>query len=148
MYDILHRIGIEAPPARVYEALTTLDGLGGWWTREVSGDPQEGGEVTFLFGGPDRRVVVEVTEAIPDRRVAWRCVGGPDEWLDTTMTFDLEAPAGETVVRFAHAGWREPVEFTGHCSTKWAYFLLGMKAGLDGGRATPFPDDVAVSSWG
>ncbi|MGZ4728324.1 MAG: SRPBCC family protein, partial [Acidimicrobiales bacterium] len=78
MYDILHRIGIAAPRARVYDALTTLDGLAGWWTRDVSGDPDAGGKVTFLFGGPDRSVVVEVTEATPDTHVAWRCVGGPD----------------------------------------------------------------------
>ena len=36
----------------------------------------------------------------------------------------------------------------GHCSTKWAYFLLGLKAGLEGGKATPWPDDMPISSWG
>jgi hypothetical protein len=35
-----------------------------------------------------------------------------------------------------------------HCSTKWAYFLLGLKAGLEGGAATPYPDDMKISSWG
>jgi hypothetical protein len=52
------------------------------------------------------------------------------------------------VVLFTHAGWREPVEFMHHCSTKWAYFLLGLKAGLEGGPATPYPEDMAISSWG
>ncbi len=58
---------------------------------------------------------------------------------------------------FTQAGWREPVPFMPHCSTKWAVFLLGLlglglkaglKAGLEGGKPTPFPDDLAVSSWG
>ena len=35
-----------------------------------------------------------------------------------------------------------------HCSTKWAYFLLGLKASLEGGKATPFPGDLQISSWG
>ena len=33
-----------------------------------------------------------------------------------------------------------------HCSTKWGYHLLGLKAGLEGGQATPFPDDIALST--
>ena len=57
-------------------------------------------------------------------------------------------PGGETVLLFTHADWREPVEFMHHCSTKWAYFLLGLKAGLEGGPATPYPQDMAISSWG
>ena len=80
--------------------------------------------------------------------VVWRCVGGPDEWKETTITFDLHANGGETVVLFTHAGWREPVEFMHHCSTRWAYFLSGMKRGLEGGTATPWPEDDPIDSWG
>lgn len=34
--DIIHRIGIKAPAAAVYAAITTLPGLAGWWTRETA----------------------------------------------------------------------------------------------------------------
>jgi len=31
MVDILHRVGVQTPsPEKVYEALTTVEGLGGW----------------------------------------------------------------------------------------------------------------------
>ncbi len=31
MVDILHRIGVQTPtPEKVYDALTTVDGLRGW----------------------------------------------------------------------------------------------------------------------
>jgi uncharacterized protein YndB with AHSA1/START domain len=149
MVDILHRVGIAAPASSVYESLTTIDGLSRWWTNTVTGDPRPGGRIEFVFGGPDRAIVVEVVSATPDTQVVWRCVeGGPAEWTDTTLAFDLEASGDETVLRFTHAGWREPVELMGHCSTKWAYFLLGLKAGFEGGKATPFPDDEPISSWG
>ena len=36
---------------------------------------------------------MEVTELDPGQRVAWRCVQGPDEWVDTVVTFDLSRPA-------------------------------------------------------
>jgi len=92
--------------------------------------------------------VMEVTDLVPDRRVAWRCVQGPDEWVGTSLTFDLTSSAGETALRFTQADWREPIDFMYHCSTKWAYFLLGLRAGLEGGTATPYPEDMKISSWG
>ena len=147
MVDILQRVGIGATPAQVYDSLTTLDGLGQWWTRDVSGDPTPGGKITCTFVVDPDPIGGDI-EASPDRRVAWRCISGPDEWLDTLFTFDIDATDDETVMRFAHAGWREPVEFMGHCTTKWAYFLLGMKSGLEGGQATPFPGDLQLSRWG
>jgi len=37
MVDIIHRVGIEAPVSKVYAALSTIDGLAGWWTANTSG---------------------------------------------------------------------------------------------------------------
>jgi len=36
--DILHRVGINAIPEKVSEALTTIDGLRHWWITEAIGD--------------------------------------------------------------------------------------------------------------
>ncbi|MGZ3637853.1 MAG: SRPBCC family protein [Ktedonobacterales bacterium] len=148
MADILHRVGIAAPQARVYEALTTTEGLSGWWTRDVKGDPNLGGTLQFFFGSPEPGAAMEVVALTPGQHVEWRCVQGPDEWLGTTISFDLKPADGETAVLFKQANWREPVEFMHHCSTKWAYFLLGLKAGLEDGEATPYPNDKKISSWG
>jgi uncharacterized protein YndB with AHSA1/START domain len=148
MADIRHRVGISAPAATVYQAVATKDGLAGWWTRDVRGDASEGGELLFYFGGPEPAVVMEVTSLEPERHVSWRCVRGPDDWVGTTFSFRLEPTPEETVLLFTNADWREPVEFMHHCSTKWGFHLLGLKAGLEGGQATPFPDDIALSaSW-
>jgi hypothetical protein len=77
----------------------------------------------------------------------WRCVSGPDEWVGGMLTFDLEHDGDETVLKFTQT-WREPVDFMFHCSTKWGYFLLGLKASLEGGKGTPFPGELQISSWG
>ena len=148
MVDILHRVGVVTPtPESVYQALTTVAGLTSWWTEDVSGSGELGGVLEFRFppvGGFD----MEVLEATPGKRVTWRVVDGPAEWVGTTIDWELRQDGEYTIVLFTHAGWREPVEFMHHCSTKWAVFLLGLKAGLEGGKATPFPDDLAISSWG
>ncbi len=148
MADIRHRVGIAAPQARVYETLTTTEGLSRWWTRDVDGDPNPGGILRFFFGAPEPGATMEVVDLTPSRHVGWRCVGGPDEWVGTNLTFDLKPSEEETVLLFTHADWREPVEFMHHCSTKWACFLLGLKAWLEGGEATPYPGDMIISGWG
>jgi hypothetical protein len=73
---------------------------------------------------------MEVVELKPNQRVGWRCVQGPDEWVGTDVSFDLRQNGEETVLLFTHGGWREPVEFLHHCSTKWATYLIGLKASL------------------
>jgi len=43
MVDILHRIGVNSSPDDVYEALTTTEGLSGWWTTNTHGNGLVGG---------------------------------------------------------------------------------------------------------
>lgn len=146
--DIRHRVGIAVPADEVYRWIATKDGLARWWTREVSGDEAVGGSIGFHFGRPEPSAVMEVVTLEAPRLVEWRCTAGMDEWVGTTVTFDLRETPAETVVLFTHAGWKEPVEFLHHCSTRWASFLFSMKKGLEGGTATPYPEDEKISTWG
>jgi uncharacterized protein YndB with AHSA1/START domain len=148
MAEIRHRVGINAPRERVYDALATVEGIADWWSRDVDGDAGAGGTLRFYFGNPQPRAVLEVTDANAGEHVGWRCSDGPDDWVGTRLSFDLKSVGKETVLLFSHADWREPTEFMSHCSTKWGYFLLGLKASLEGGEATPYPSDLKVSSWG
>lgn len=146
MPAIHHRIGIHAPKDQVHRAFATTDGLASWWTTDTRGDASPGGELVFTFGSPERSAAFEVVD-VTDDRIAWRGVAGPDEWLDTTCTFDLAEEDGETVLRFTHGDWRAESDFIGHCTTKWGTFLLGAKALLEGGRSVSYPDEIVISSW-
>jgi uncharacterized protein YndB with AHSA1/START domain len=147
MVDIRHKVGVETTsPHDVYAALTTIDGLSGWWTNETAGDAAKGGVVKFRFGGKGG-CDVAVLEAVPNERVLWQVVDGPSEWIDTKVAFDLEQVDGYTKVMFTHADWREPGEFMHHCSTKWATFLLSLKAMVETGSGTPSPHDVRIDDW-
>jgi uncharacterized protein YndB with AHSA1/START domain len=148
MSDIRHRVGVQAPIDEVYDAVATREGLSHWWTSDVEGESRVGGALAFWFGRPDAVATMEVIESSRPGRVEWRCIQGPEEWVGTTISFDLRAEGEETVVLFAHAGWREPVEFLHHCTTAWGSYLLSLKRGLEGGTATPWPRNELVSSWG
>ncbi|MBC7307716.1 MAG: SRPBCC domain-containing protein [Dietzia sp.] len=145
MVDILHRIGVTASPDAAYAALTTIDGLAGWWTQDTAGNPEAGGVLRFRFepGGFDMKVL----EAQPGERVVWEVVEGPEEWLGTRIRFLLKREDDFTIVLFSHEGWKEPVEFMHHCTTKWAIFLMSLKNLVETGKGEPAPHDVRISNW-
>lgn len=145
-HDINHRISAETSSSTaVYEALTTIPGLSGWWTRDTAGDPNPGGTIEFRFpqGGFDMRV----TDLVPDELVRWDVVDGPEEWIGTTVDFALSRSGDHTVVNFAHRGWPDAGEFHAHCSAKWAQFLFSLKALVETGAGQPSPDDPPISDW-
>ncbi|HKU43423.1 MAG TPA: SRPBCC domain-containing protein [Polyangiales bacterium] len=148
--DILHRVGIKASLNRVYDALATRDGLADWWTNDTEGESKLGGIIKFRFhaggkyiGGFDMKVL----ELQPGKRVSWQVVEGPAEWIGTTISFELEQEDDYAIVLFKHQGWKEPSEFMHHCSTKWASFLLSLKALVETGQGAPSPRDVQIGNW-
>ena len=82
---------------------------------------------------------MEVIELVPGERVRWRVVDGPPEWIGTTIDWRLSRNDGYTIVLFTHEGWAEPVEFLYHCSTKWAVYLLSLKALVETGDRVALP---------
>jgi len=151
MVDIIHRVGIKAPVSDVYAALSTIEGLAGWWTKETTGASQPGGNIEFQFSTPGGESIggfnMEVMALEPDKAVHWRVRSGPEEWLGTDVLFKLSRDGDYTIVHFGHRNWREAVEFTEHCSTKWATFMLSLKELVETGRGRPAPDDVKIGNW-
>ena len=78
MADIIHRIGIKAPAAKVYEAVATTKGVAGWWTRDTSGAAAPGEKVDVRFRGADGKEIGQMefamTKLEADREVHWRFV--------------------------------------------------------------------------
>ena len=146
MPDILHKVGIRSSSqADVYKALTAIEGLSGWWTTTTEGKSKIGGMLRFRFGNGG--FAMKVRELDPARRVVWQVVDGPEEWLGTTVSFDLDQRGDWTIVLFKHEGWKEPVEFMHHCSTKWGVFLLSLKSLLETGKGAPWPNEIKLDSW-
>ena len=60
MPDIRHRVVISAPLESVYQAVSTSEGISGWWTRDgVQGESVEGSQLEFYFAGPDPSAVMD-----------------------------------------------------------------------------------------
>ena len=151
MVDIMHRIGIRAPAAKVHEAVGTPQGVAGWWTRNTAGTAGVGGmvNVRFLHGNGNEigAMDFEFTRLEPGREVGWRILAGPPEWVGTDVTFELAEDGDMTILLFGHRNWKEPVEFMAHCSMKWAVFLMSLRDFVETGIGRPAPDDVKIDNW-
>ncbi len=139
MSEMLHEVEIEASPEKVFEALTTEAGLKGWYTTDCKAKPVVGSLATLGF--LKRAVVfkmrmVELTQA---KAVRWRCEGDWEEWIGTTLRFDLEPwGKGGTRVRFNHAGWLSTRGVYASCNTTWGALMILLKKYSEGKNPGPF----------
>ena len=128
MAEILHQIDCNAAPEKIYLALTTREGLQGWWTADTEAEPEIG--TLAVFGFFDRSTVfkMRISELIPDKRVHWTCEGDPQEWIDTEVVFDLKPQKeGGTTVHFRHKGWRATEGLYAQCNTTWGTLMFRLK---------------------
>ncbi len=132
-------IEIDAPPDRVYRAVTTLDGLAAWWTPQVEGSPTEGGRVSFHFD--DQKITMAVAKTEPDRSVRWECLGHSKfpEWSGTSVIFAISgAGEGRTVLHFEHVGLAPACDCFEMCSNGWDHYLRSLSAHASGGAGSPW----------
>jgi len=134
MTAIRHNVVIKATPAKIYEAITTQEGLSGWWAKQTIARPEVGFVNIFTFGA--FRNDMEITQLSPDRKVAWLCTRSIDEWMHTQVSFELEEKDnGRTLLRFTHSGWRAVTDTFAGCSYDWGRFMTSLKAFCETGGA-------------
>jgi uncharacterized protein YndB with AHSA1/START domain len=123
MATISHAIRIRVPRGRVYEALSTRDGLQGWNTPDLTGDVAQGREFTLRFGdGASFRW--KVSKLDNGSAVSWECISGPGAAAGSTVTFELSDTAdGRTAVELGHTGWPDDHEALATCNTLWGILL-------------------------
>ena len=128
---ILHKTLIKAPREKVYDAMTTAEGLDGWFTKGSTVDRKPGGKIIFRWKdwGPEKQnseaeaPIVEVK--VPERFVfKW--------WEDhyTTIEMDFEETKEGTIVTVKEYGYQYNEE--GHrrcleCATGWGEALTLLK---------------------
>ena len=137
MANIKHYLLIKALPEKVYKALTSTEGVRGWWTLEAKTDEQVGGVAEFIFGEQYHNKI-RITKLLDNNKVEWECIQGDKEWIGTTFLFDLEEKEGDTILKFTHAKWREETDFFASCHYNWGYSLRSLKLYCETGSGTPF----------
>ena len=137
MADIQHDFLIKAPLERVYQAISTPQGLDAWWTQRSAGDPKEGADFHLWFG-PAHDWRATVTRCVPPHEFELRITAADADWLGTRVGFHLDGQGGQTQVRFHHAGWPSANEHCRISSYCWAMYLRVLRRFLEHGEVVPY----------
>lgn len=159
MPNIRHEVLIGAPADHVFRAISTQQGLSAWWTPGATAEPVRDSVARFPFG-PTYFKEMKIAKVEPSAQLEWTCITGCDEWIGTTLSFELRS--GDkgtlsksryelsdqlqqlehnegTLVMFKHDGWREYTPMFAECSYTWGRFLRSLKLLCETGEGRPWP---------
>jgi uncharacterized protein YndB with AHSA1/START domain len=143
MPDILQDFPINAPPSRVFEAVSVPSGLDSWWTVRSAGIPKVGAAYELWFG-PEYDWRGEVTRCTPNLEFELRMTRADADWTGTYVGFHLEEQAGRTWLAFRHTGWpsaNQHFRISNHC---WAMYLRILRRRLEYGESVDYEQRLNV----
>jgi uncharacterized protein YndB with AHSA1/START domain len=138
--EILHAVEIEADPEKLTQAISTMEGVAGFWTSRNDLRPEVGSTASIGFPAAPVDLSVRVEAVEPGKRVTWASLGPWPYWEGTIIDWELEAgDAGGTKVMFRHTGWAEGYPERDYASVNfvWGQVLGRLKAHVETGTPQP-----------
>ena len=157
MATIHHQVAIFAPVAKVYEAISTIDGIGTWWDKQTPNETDNGVVLEHNPGSEHGVVKLRVVEQVPGKRVEWECISTHPQsspasaWTGTHFIFEIsEGDSAASVVErscsgraqehvttldFRHTHYDEQSEFLGFNNFAWGQVLQILKQVVESRRS-------------
>ena len=139
-YVYENSVVVNAPPAAVFEALSSADRLQRWFLTRAETDPRPGGSFKFAWdfddaaqNGTQQGKFVELT---PNKKVSYTWQASPAPAPLTEVAFMLTPEGAGTRVSLAHTGFGAGAEgktARDHHSGPWDFYLANLKSYLEGG---------------
>ena len=125
--DFTTSIIVDQSSAEVFIAINNVRG---WWQGEITGNTEKIND-EFAYQMADFHLTKQkIVELIPSKKVVWRVteskinfVADKNEWLNTTITFDIASEKDKTKVTFTHKGLVPEIECYGGCSGAWSQLI-------------------------
>ncbi len=138
MESIYHQVIIDADEKVVLKAITSTEGVAGWWIAECKIGEKTGEENVFYYNNePSLKMRINRLE---ETGVEWECVKGPEEWMGTKIVFSFTVYNSYIKLDFRHTGWKEQSEFFGTCSYHWARHMRMLRALCETGENQVKPE--------
>lgn len=139
--SVEHEVQLDAPPERVWRALTEAEELRRWFPLDARIEPRPGGEI-WLSWGPGCEGTAPLAVVDEPRHLRWieESGGGDSPPVRMAVDFHLEARGGGTFLRLVHSGfgpgekWDDWYDAT---DTGWRYFLFNLRHYLERHRDVP-----------
>ena len=129
---------VQAPPPKVFEALTEPRLLKKWFLESATLSPRKRGNYTFTWQGGYSHSG-KVLDYAKDRKLSlsWPAYLKGNLLGTTRATFKIKPKDDGTVLELTHSGFKSGnqwVELYGAVCSGWAYFLTNLKSVLQYGR--------------
>ncbi len=130
MPAIKHTFSTLAAPPRLFEALSTTEGLQSWWCKRCELSAAEGGQHRLRFdkGGQPIEMTFELSESRTNERVVWTCVKNDNPaWVGSTLVWEIEGDEQGSELRFVHDNFAD--EGPGYRGTVsgWPRFVASLQ---------------------
>ena len=135
MADIVFQVDIAADAATVARAVTSRDGIRGWWTAAAEVPAEVGGVMQLRFQRAPLPFELRVDERT-NERVRWSLAGTfPPHWVNTTIEWRFTSvPDGPgTRVSFRHAHWPSDDGLFGETAYTWGTLMTALKRFVETG---------------
>jgi uncharacterized protein YndB with AHSA1/START domain len=137
MADIHHTFEIFAPIRKVFDCLSTPQGLDEWWTKTSGGSPEAGNTYQLNFG-PGYKWKARVTACKAPEHFELQMTEADKDWLNTKVGCRLDEKNDRTLVEFYHTGWPKGNDHWRISNYCWAMYLRIMKRYLEHGETVPY----------
>lgn len=132
--DIALQVKINTSTSKVFEAITTAQGIHGWWSQNSAIASQVGQEhiMYFVKNGQPITMKFKINELHPGQKVVWTCSeNGNPAWVGTQLAFELEETNDGTQLTFKHSNWDEQFNNTPlyvSVPPTWEAFMNSLKS--------------------
>ncbi len=132
-------IQVSADQETILRALTTTDGIEGWWSKQCEISDEVGGINTLHFIKEGQLIAMKFkVEVVEDHKVVWTCFENANPvWVDTTLTWDFE----NEEISFSHSGidesWSGSPPFKA-TEEGWIHFMSSLKEYCETGKGQPW----------
>jgi hypothetical protein len=127
------------------EAFSAINNVRGWWSEEIEGGTEKLND-EFTYHYKDVHICrMKLVEVIPNKKVVWlvlenyfNFIEDKNEWVDTTISFEVSAKDNRTEIRFTHQGLVPEYECFDICSNAWSEYITGsLRSLISTGKGQP-----------
>lgn len=137
MAELLYDFPIQSAVSRVFQAVSTPEGLDAWWTLKSTGRPVPGTEFQLWFG-PEYDWRAQVSRCEPNTEFEFLITRSMPDWDQTRVGFHLVEQGGATQVHFHHRGWKQATDHFRVTAFCWAMYLRLLRRYLEHGEIVPY----------
>ncbi len=140
-FAIVQSYHYDAPPERVFDALTNPDTLVKWFLSKAAVESRKGGAYSFdWIGGYHMTGRVKGFDSNKAVAYSWHDKLPSGESAETLASFEVHRQGDGTLLKLLHTGFTDPEHFA-ECASRWGYYLTNMKSVLDHGADLRSPSD-------